>query len=95
MKNLNVTTSEVNHAKEGPIRTFLNKYKKNEPSSLAECAEGKKLEELGLVDKVATAIRKTYVDSLRGEIFETVSNRNLAFAFAEEMDALVRKMVGE
>ncbi len=85
-----MTTSEVNLAKTGPIRSFLDKYVESEPSTLADCAAGTKLDEF--LPGVGSALVITYHDLVRSELEESLDGSDLGCAFIDEMDNLIRAM---
>jgi hypothetical protein len=84
-------------AKTGPIRTFLNDYGNNIPSTLADCAKKSKskkmtLREMNLLDNVSRAIKEAYYEFARPKLDETITNGELSVLFVEEMDKLIAAM---
>ena len=84
-----MTTYEMNMAKSGPIRAFLNRYRNGELTNLIQCSEGKPIQRF--LSGVINAIANAHNQSNR-QISQNVTDRKLAQTFNEEMSRLIGQM---
>ena len=90
---LNVTTKNVNMAKMGATKAFLNRYDNDSLRSktLVECFP-QSCRENGTAARIGSAIVETYDDFLYQKITEVVTNQDLANALTEEMTHMLGAM---